>query len=242
MNKNVILSLDKVSKHFGGVAALSNACLDIYQNEVVGIMGPNGAGKTTLLNVISGQHKPTKDKIIFENKDITNSSPDSVCHLGIARTFQIPQPYANMTVRENVMIGALYGKGYGKSHAREEADIILDTTDLSSKSDMLARDLSIIFLKRLEIARALAANPRVLLLDEVSAGLTEEEIPQFLELVSKMNGMGITIILIEHVIMVMMQAVHRIVVMDKGTVLAEGTPSEVMENEEVINSYFGGVL
>jgi len=234
-----ILSVAKVNMHFGGLAAISDLSFEVQPDEVLGLMGPNGAGKSTLLNVISGVYKPASGTIRFKKQRITGLAPHKICHLGIARTYQIPQPFANLTALQNIVVAAEYGRGMGKAAAQSEALKILDLVNILEKKDVFTKDLSAITLKRLELARALASNPTLLLLDEVAAGLTEAEIPPVLDLLKKIRQMGITIILIEHVMRIMVEAVDRIIVMDKGMKLTEGRPKEVMEDRQVIEAYLG---
>jgi len=234
-----ILSIVSLSKTFGGLVAVNDLSIDVQEGEAVGIMGPNGAGKTTIINIISGQYKPDRGMITFKGNEISGLPPHRICHLGIARTYQIPQPFSTLTALENTEIAAMYGKGLGKAAARAEAHRIIELVDLSDKKDVPAKDLAAITLKRLELARALATGPRVLLIDEVGAGLTEEEIPSLLDILKKVRSMGISYILIEHVLKVMIEAVDRIIVIDYGAKIAEGTPAEVMENKKVIAAYFG---
>ena len=237
--KTPILSVKHINKQFGGLSAVLDVSFDVQAGEVLGLMGPNGAGKSTLLNIISGEYKPNSGAVQFQGHDITGLPPHRICRLGIARTFQIPQPFVNLTVLRNLMIAAEYGRNLGQAAAEREALKILDIVDLSDKKDMLARDLAAITLKRLEFARALASDPALLLLDEVAAGLTEEEIPRMLEILQRVREMGITYILIEHVMRVMTKAVDRIIVLDEGMKIAEGTSNQVMEDKRVIEAYLG---
>jgi branched-chain amino acid transport system ATP-binding protein len=234
-----ILSVDGVNKHFGGIIAVRDLSFDVQAGEVVGLMGPNGAGKTTLINIISGEYRPDSGTVMFKGNNIAGLPPHRICHLGIGRTYQIPQPFTKLTALQNIAVAAIYGRGLGKSAAERDSANILDFIGLSEKKDMRAGNLEEIFLKRLELARVLATHPTLLMIDEVAAGLTEAEIPLVLDLLKEIHEMGITIILIEHVMKVMMKAVGRIIVMDEGRKIAEGKPNEVMENRKVIEAYFG---
>jgi branched-chain amino acid transport system ATP-binding protein len=234
-----ILLVSKVTKRFGGLVAVEDLSFDVQAGEVIGLMGPNGAGKTTLLNIIAGEYKPDSGRVTFKGNDFTGLPPHKICRLGIGRTYQIPQPFAKLTVLQNIAVAAIYGRGLSKSAAEREAANVLSFVRLSEKKEMHAGDLEEISLKRLELARVLATNPTLLMIDELAAGLTDTEIPPVLDLLQEINEMGITIILIEHVMKVMMKAVDRILVMDEGMKIAEGTPNEVMKNKKVIEAYFG---
>ena len=237
--KAPILSVEGINKHFGGVVAVKDLSFDVGADEVIGLMGPNGAGKTTLLNIITGEYKPDSGTITFKGNDITGSPPHKLCQRGIVRTYQIPQPFVKLTVLQNVAVAAIFGRGLGKSEAEHEAASMLSFVGLEKKKDMLAGDLEEISLKRLELARVLATNPTLLMIDELAAGLTDTEIPPVLDLLKAINKKGITIILIEHVMKVMTKAVDRIMVMDEGMKIAEGKPAAIMKNKEVIKAYLG---
>ena len=234
-----ILSLAGVTKCFGGLVAVNDLSLDVQAGEIVGVMGPNGAGKTTLLNVIAGEYKPDSGAIKFKGNDITGLPPHKVCRLGISRTYQIPQPFTNLSARENILVAAIFGRALKKSAAEAEGTKIFHLLNLSKQKDTLASDLAVVNLKRLELARALASNPALILLDEVAAGSTDVEIPRILAIIKEIRKMGKTIILIEHVMRVMVEAVDRIIVIDKGVKIAEGTPDKIMEDKKVIGAYFG---
>jgi branched-chain amino acid transport system ATP-binding protein len=234
-----VLSVSGVSKNFGGLSALHDIRFDLPVGKIMGLMGPNGAGKTTLVNVICGFYKPDQGAVRFKGVNITGSPPHKTCHLGIARTFQIPQPFGELTAQQNVAVAAMYGKGIGKSVAERKALEVLKFTDLLDKKDTLAKDMSTITLKRLEVARALATSPTVLLVDEVAAGLNESELPRMLEILEAIRQMGITIILIEHIMKVMREAVDTILVLNEGETIASGKPDEVMKDKKVIECYLG---
>jgi len=175
MLETAVLSVDRVNKRFGGIVAVKDMTFEVQAGEVVGLMGPNGAGKTTLLNLIAGVYRPDSGRILFQGKDITRCPPHKTCHLGIARTYQIPQPFTNLRVRDNLRVAATYGSKRGDT---SDLDEILDLVDLSKQKDTIAGDLATVSLKKLELARALASNPTFILLDEVAAGSTEAEIPR----------------------------------------------------------------
>lgn len=234
-----VLSVNGVAKYFGGLAALSDVSFSVARGEVVGLMGPNGAGKTTLLNVIAGEYSPNVGKILFRGRDITGLPAHTICHLGIARTYQIPQPFVTLTVKDNLLVSSVFGRGLKKSSAEVEDDSIFELVGLTEKKETLAGNLPILSLKKLELARALARKPDLLLLDEVAAGTTEQEIPKILETIRRIREMGITIIIIEHVMRVLVNVVDRILVLDKGMKICEGTPGDVMCDAKVTEAYFG---
>lgn len=234
-----ILSVNSITKRFGGLVAVEDLSFELQAGEVLGFLGPNGAGKTTLINLIAGEHALDEGQVIFNGKNISGLPPHKICHLGIARTYQIPQPFRTLTVLQNVAAAAIYGRSFSKKAAEQEALKLLEFTGLSEKGGMLAGDLDEISLKRLELARSLATGPTILLIDELAGGLTERDIPKVLALLKNITEMGISIIIIEHVMKVMMKAVDRIIVMDEGAKIAEGKPGEVIKNSDVIKAYFG---
>lgn len=234
-----ILSVSGVSKHFGGLLALHDMNFELPAGQIMGLMGPNGAGKTTLVNVICGFYKPDSGTIKFKGEDITSLPTHKICRLGIARTYQVPQPFGDLTALQNVAVAAMYGKGLSKTAAESEAPEVLKLTDLLDKRDMLAKDMATITLKRLELARALATDPTLLLVDEVAAGLNEAELPRILEILEVIRQTGITIILIEHIMKVMREAVDTILVLNEGATIASGKPDEVMKDRKVIECYLG---
>jgi len=234
-----ILSVNGATKSFGGLVALDKITFDVKKGEVVGLMGPNGAGKTTLLNVIAGEYAPDEGEIIFKGHRITGLPPHKLCHLGIARTYQIPQPFVTLTVREHLLASAVFGRRIKMREAAAPDDHFCDLTGLTEKKDIIAGSLPILSLKRLELARALASRPDLLLLDEIATGSNEAEIPKMLAVINEIRKMGITVIIIEHIMKVLMGAVDRVIVMDKGIKIAEGRPASIMCDNRVIEAYFG---
>lgn len=235
----MILEVEGLTKFFGGLAAVKDVSFNVDQGQVLGIMGPNGAGKTTVFNLISGIYKPTSGRIRFRGQDVTGLPPHKICRLGIGRTYQIPRPFTNMTVLQNLMVAARHGRNLKKGEAEKEALRILAFCALLEKKDVLARDLMLLNLKRLELARALATKPALLLMDEVAAGLTEVEVEELLGLIESIHGNGTTIVLIEHVMKVMAKAVERLLILNEGGIFAEGEPLSIMKSEEVIKIYLG---
>jgi len=236
-----ILECKKVSKNFGGLAAVSNIDLTIRQGEIVGLIGPNGAGKTTLFNLISGALPCKSGTISFKGKIISGLKPHQICRLGIARTFQSAKVFNNMTVTTNVMLGSLFGKlpGLSSAEAKQITADCIEAVGLSDMSNVMANDLTIVNKKRLEVARALSTRPELLMLDEVMAGLNPTEFAQAMELVKKIRAKGITILMIEHVMKAIMNICDRIAVLHHGEKIAEGTPQEISSNRTVIEVYLG---
>ena len=236
----ILLSLQGVSKRFGGLQALTQVTFDLPQGLILGLIGPNGAGKTTLFNAINGVYPPEEGRIIFREKDITRAKPSEHAKLGMARTHQIVQPLNELTVRENVMVGACFGhENQGLANAEKIADEVLEFVGLASKTEQLAGTLNVAQKKRLELARALAARPRLLLLDEVLAGLNSSEIDNMIQTVLKIREQGVTIIMIEHLMKAVMNVSDRVLVLDYGEQIAEGAPEEIVKNEKVIEAYLG---
>lgn len=236
-----VLRLQEVTKRFSGLLANDRVSLSIEENESVGLIGPNGAGKTTLFNCIAGYYAPTAGQVVFNGTDITGWRPNAVCRLGLARTFQLVQAIKQMTVLENVMIGSLC-RAHSTQAARQSALRVLEECDLTGKRDMLAGSLTLADRKRLEIARAWATRPRLLLLDEVMAGLTPLETQEAVAVLKKIRGTGVTLLTVEHVMEALIPLVDRIVVLDQGRKIAEGSPEVVLSDPRVISAYLGGEL
>jgi branched-chain amino acid transport system ATP-binding protein len=236
-----ILEGEKVSKYFGGLAALSNVDFHVDQGEIVGLIGPNGAGKTTLFNLISGALATKSGTIKFKDKKITGLQPYQICRLGVARTFQSVKIFAHMSVMDNALVGSFFGRPTSMSStgATKEATKSLEMVGLSAEKAIPARDLTLVSQKRLEVARALATEPELLLLDELMAGLTPTEMAEAMELVTGLRDKGITIFMIEHVMKAIMSICDRIMVLHHGEKIAEGTPLEISSNKTVVEVYLG---
>ncbi len=236
-----ILKGEKVRKYFGGLAAVSYVDFEINQGEVVGLIGPNGAGKTTLLNLISGALRTSAGEIKFKSQRISGLKPHQICKLGIARTFQSVQLFSNMTVLDNVFLGSICGTRTSRStlDTKRKAVALLEFVGLSGEKSELAKNLPIAQQKRLEVARALATTPELLLLDEVMAGLNPTEIMGSINLIKEINHQGITILMVEHVMRAIMSISDRIIVLHHGEKIADSTPQEIIKDRKVIETYLG---
>jgi branched-chain amino acid transport system ATP-binding protein len=235
------LRVDSLSKSFGGLLVIHGLSFSLDEGEILGVIGPNGSGKTTLFNLMTGFLKPDEGKIEFLRHSVTNRRPSDICKLGITRTFQLARPFAQLTVLENVMAGRAYGRASSKDmkQARREAIEILDFTGLGNKQEVVSRNLNLIGRKRLEIARALATKPKLLLLDEVFAGLNPKEMEEALQLISMIKKLGITLTIVEHVIKVILGVSSRVVVLNFGEKIFEGLPTEAINDQRVIEAYLG---
>ena len=236
----LLLQVQGVTKRFGGLQALTQVTFDLPKGQILGLIGPNGAGKTTLFNTINGVYHPEEGRILFQGKDVTNKMPYHLAKMGMARTHQIVRPLNELSVRENVMVGACFGhENQSLSKAAKIADEVLEFVGLSVRADQLAGSLNVAQKKRLEMARALASHPHLLLLDEVLAGLNPSEIDGMIQMVLDIRAQGVTIIMIEHLMKSVMNVSDRILVLDYCTQIAEGSPSEIVSHPKVIEAYLG---
>ncbi len=238
----VILEGRGITKEFGGLRAVSEVDFVLNKKEILGLIGPNGAGKTTIINMISGTYPPTRGRVIFKGNDITGKKPYKIGRMGISRTYQIVKPFPGMTVKENVSVGAMFGARGKELNAKEsikKAEETLEFVGLQDMANKRADDLSVASRKRLEMAKALAMGPEVILFDEVMAGLNFSEIDKAVELIQKIRDEGISILVIEHVMRAIKNVSDRIFVLHHGIKIADGTPDEVLNNEQVIKAYLG---
>jgi len=233
-----LLALERVTKRFGGLTAVADVSFTVPAGDLLGIIGPNGAGKTTLFNVISGYYRPEGGHVVFRGHDVTGQPPHAICRLGLTRTFQLVKPFGNLSVTDNVMIGALTRLASVRA-ARVEAQRVVETCGLGAHADTRARALPIGLRKRLEVARALATGPRLLLLDEVMSGLNPTELAAMVELIRRLHAEGLTVIVIEHIMAAMMRLARRIVVLHHGETIAEGPPAAIAQDRRVVDAYLG---
>lgn len=236
-----ILEVVGLYKYFGGLAAVNNLEFYLKEGEILGLIGPNGSGKTTVFNLIAGFLKPDKGKIFFYGKEISGKGPATICQIGVGRTFQIPLPFSRLTVLENVKLARLYGSKPARNlkEAEEEADNIIEFIGLKPKRLTISGNLTILDRKRLELGKALATKPKLLLLDEILGGLTPKEIEDAMELIMAIKATGISMIIVEHVMKAIMGISERIIVLNSGIKIAEGTPKEVVSENSVIEAYLG---
>jgi branched-chain amino acid transport system ATP-binding protein len=234
-----LLGLEGVGKAFGSLQVLDGLTLAVAPGEALGIIGPNGAGKTTALNVMIGRLRPDRGRVVLDGRDVTALPPHARCRAGIALAHQIPRPFEAMTVYENVLVGATFGRGRPERHAERAAVAALETARLADRAEARAGGLTLAERKRLELARALAAQPRVLLLDEIAGGLDERDVHQVVDVVRAVRARGIAIVWIEHIVHALRSAVDRLVAIDFGRLLVEGPPDAVMASPEVRRVYLG---
>jgi len=237
-----LLHVERLGKQFGEVWALRDLDFILEEGEVVGLVGPNGAGKTTLFNLISGRIKPTTGNIVFAGQDISALEPHEICHLGIGRTFQSSRPFPRLTVAQNVLVGRVFGKGFRfrpRPDDLETAQELLEVVGLVLKADTPAGSLTPSEQRRLDLARALATRPRLLLLDEVAAGFSPVAVKQAVDLVRRVQERGVTLFVIDHFLNLSLRVSNRLLALDQGEKVAEGAPPEVMRNREVIRAYLG---
>jgi len=234
-----VLAATALRKRFGALVVLDDVSFMVGAGEAVGIVGPNGAGKTTLLNVLAGATRASAGTIEFEGRDVASASADQRCRLGIARAHQVPRPFGGMTIFENVVVAAQAGGQLRRDEATERAIDVLETCHLLELANRRAESLGLLHRKRVELARALACDPRVLLLDEIGAGLTDAEAGELVTTIRGLHERGISIVWIEHIVHVLVQVVTRLVCMDAGRVIADGDPREVMADAAVVDAYLG---
>jgi branched-chain amino acid transport system ATP-binding protein len=234
-----LLALQNVSKGFGSLRVIDELTLAVGEGEALGVIGPNGAGKTTALNLLIGRLRPERGAVVFAGRDVTSAPPHARCRAGLALTHQIPHPFDALTVFENVLVGGVFGGGTSERAAYGPSMAALELAGLAAKANTRAGALTLLERKRLELARALATRPRVLLLDEIAGGLTDDELPEVIALVRRINGEGVAIVWIEHIVHALRSVVSRLVAIDVGRVLVEGPPDDVMANADVQRVYLG---
>ena len=235
-----LLRLEAVQKRFGGLVVLNNIDIAVGANELIGLIGPNGAGKSTLFNLITALYTPTQGRIRFRGRDITGTAPHRICRLGIARTFQLVRTFLTMTAFENIMVGAVYGAGGRVKHATAAAEEALELVGLTAKRDVRTAHMTLSDRRLLEIARAVASSPALLLLDEPMAGLNPTEIQRMVDVIRRVRSeRGVSILWVEHKVDAIMKVCSRVIVLDHGEKIADGTPREIVANRKVIEAYLG---
>jgi branched-chain amino acid transport system ATP-binding protein len=239
MENDLILSLQGLTKTFGGLNAVKGVSFNIGRGEIVSLVGPNGSGKTTLFNCVNGIYPVNEGRIFFQGEDITRFSVPLRCRIGIGRTFQVVRPFLRLTCLENILVGWYFGQGDQKNESRGEGARVLEFVGLGEKANIKASELRLSERKRLEIARALATQPRLLLLDEVAAGLNEIEIQEMIRLLRQIHAKGISLLVVEHVMSLVMDISHRVVVLNEGQKIAEGPPEVIVNDQKVIEIYLG---
>jgi branched-chain amino acid transport system ATP-binding protein len=238
-----LLSVASVSKRFGALSVIDDMSFEVSDGQALGIVGPNGAGKTTLLNLVAGDIRPEAGRIMFDGRDITSLAAHQRCRLGIGRTSQIPRPFEGLTVFENVLVGATFGSGTRLSGSKDDAAAeALERTGLLHRANVAGAALTLLERKRLELARALATKPRLLLLDEIAGGLTEAEVLALVDTINEIRASGVTIVWIEHIVHALLRVVDRMMAIDYGRKLIEGDPQEVMNSDAVKSVYLGSAL
>jgi branched-chain amino acid transport system ATP-binding protein len=237
----VILEAKNLTKSYGGVRVVDDLSVSLIQGEALGVVGPNGAGKTTMINLLAGIVHADLGTVLFAGQDISRRPPDERCHLGLGRTYQIPKPFEGMTVFENVLVGGTYGRGRSEKASYEICARALQRTSLLPQANVLAESLSLLERKRLELARALATEPKVLLLDEIAGGLTEHEVQSLIGTIKQLRADGISIIWIEHIVHALLAVVDRLMAIDFGKLIAEGDPNTVINSPEVRDVYMGSM-
>jgi branched-chain amino acid transport system ATP-binding protein len=235
----VLLQLDGVSKSYGALKAVDGVSLTVDDGEALAVIGPNGAGKSTMFNLITGDVAPNAGRVMFGGADMTAMPPHARSRLGIGRSYQIPHPFANMTVFENLLVGAIFGGGVSERESYQRCSEVLKVTGLYDKANVPARTLTLLQRKRLEMARALAINPKLLLLDEIAGGLTEYECGELVKTIKDIHARGTTIVWIEHIVHALISVASRLIVMNFGQILAQGEPREVMADRRVREIYMG---
>lgn len=239
MSQRLVLASRGITKRFGSFVAVADVDFVLGESEAVGIVGPNGAGKTTLLNVLAGSYAPSAGTVAYEGADISHLDAASRCRLGIARSHQVPRPFANMSVFENVFVAASMGGGYTRQRAYEAGIESLQLCGMIDLANRQAETLGLLDRKRLELARAVATDPKILLLDEIGGGLTDMEASELVAIIRQLRGRGIAIVWIEHILHVLLQVVERLVCMDAGRVIAQGVPQVALAHPAVVNAYLG---